>query len=767
MIRVVAILAFVLCLAGCGGGGGGGGGDEPTSIAVAPTQLTFVAPPGELAPAQRVTVDFVGDGVLVSTPSGDFPPGWIGVTTVPGATETRAQFDVQTGGLVPKGDYRTTLRFYTGRLGRGGGLEDAKDVKFVDVPVLYTVRETLRPIPAALSFNAVDGSSAPATPADVRSVQLGGEPGVNWTASSNQAWLQLPASSGTLPSTLAFSIVTTGLAPGVYNGVITVTDVASGERATLAVTLTVRAPRMTVAPTSVAFTINGASAASDLQRTLLISDELGGTDATRAASWRIASIDVPWLQASVSGGSTSPAVSVGLSLVVSQVDDLADGHYAGTVNLRYSNADSTEVPVSVAVTLDLAVPALRTAAPYASFTGGTEEIILAGKSLGGVPAARVLFGSTPATSVRVLTDGVIAAQRPVLPAGTYGVQIINVLGSATGAATMRIVDPQIFTYSDVMAFNNVTRMTWDPIRKVLYTLGDSVGRFAYQNSTWTPLGDFGQIFPSRNARLSRDYDFIYMPGGAGLFRMDLRTSPATTTLLGVHGSSFCSPYAADVAPLYDDRVVVLFGLATCSGSETADVYEPVTNQYGSYNRLFGSSFPFTLLSDNGVFMFTSDQFSGTARLNTVTGQGEGILNSYHGDAGNNTVSRDGRRGYFGADLVANEAMQPLGTLPLPFDSVAISPDGAIAYTVYGRGNVIRMFDLTRPPANAANAFPELGQFAISTNAEFPTNFTAYYTAISPDGNGLFMTEGARGQPRVWIAPVPCEISRNCEAEPPP
>jgi hypothetical protein len=368
--------------------------------------------------------------------------------------------------------------------------------------------------------------------------------------------------------------------------------------------------------------------------------------------------------------------------------------------------------------------------------------------------------------VRVLSDGVIAARRPVLPAGTYDVRISNALGSITSAATMLIADPQVFAYGDLMSFNDVTRMTWDPIHKILYTLGDSVSRFSYDGMMWTQMADLEQVFAANNARLSRDYTSIYMPGGAGLFRLDLRSSPATTTLIGAHSSTGCSPYAADVAPLYDDRVVVIFGLGSCSGSETADVYDPLNNRYGPFDRSFSASFPFAILSDNGVYMFTSDQFNGTIRFNTVTGLAESF-SYYHGDAGNNTVSRDGSRGYFGADLIVNAAMQTIGTVPLPFDSVVISPNGTLAYTVYGRGNVIRMFDLTRPPANPANAFPELGQFAISTGAEFPADFDAYYAAISPDGNGLFMTEGARGQPRVWIAPVPCQISRSCVPEPPP
>ncbi|MEO6391699.1 MAG: hypothetical protein ABIP75_07590, partial [Pyrinomonadaceae bacterium] len=92
--------------------------------------------------------------------------------------------------------------------------------------------------PSSLSFSATAGGANPA--GQSLSITNTGGGTLNWTATSNQAWLSIAAASGTAPSTPTVSVNITGLAAGTYNGAISISAVgATNTPVSVPVTLTV------------------------------------------------------------------------------------------------------------------------------------------------------------------------------------------------------------------------------------------------------------------------------------------------------------------------------------------------------------------------------------------------------------------------------------------------------------------------------------------------------------------------------------------------
>ena len=101
-----------------------------------------------------------------------------------------------------------------------------------------TTSPTIAASPSSLSFSATAGGANPSSQ-NVSITNTGGG-ALNWTASSNAAWLSVSPTSGTAPSATTASVNITGLAAGTYNGSITITAAgATNSPFSVPVTLTV------------------------------------------------------------------------------------------------------------------------------------------------------------------------------------------------------------------------------------------------------------------------------------------------------------------------------------------------------------------------------------------------------------------------------------------------------------------------------------------------------------------------------------------------
>jgi Leucine-rich repeat (LRR) protein len=89
-----------------------------------------------------------------------------------------------------------------------------------------------------LNFGAISGQPAPPAQTFAISSTAGGPPA--WTASENQTWLTVTPSSGSGDSVINVSADHAGLAPGAYNGSISINDPNAGNSPVVSVILTVK-----------------------------------------------------------------------------------------------------------------------------------------------------------------------------------------------------------------------------------------------------------------------------------------------------------------------------------------------------------------------------------------------------------------------------------------------------------------------------------------------------------------------------------------------
>jgi hypothetical protein len=189
--------------------------------------------------------------------------------------------------------------------------------------------------PSTLTFTALQNATPPAS----QTLAVSATTRVSFTASasvqSGGKWLTIsPSGSLTTNQTLTVSVNQSGVAPGSYNGSVTL--VANGRTTTVPVTLTVNAA-LTVSPTSLTF--NGTlNADNPLPQTLSV------TAAVRTAFTASASVQSGsrnWLQISPSGSlNTNQNLTVSVSL-----SGLVAGTYGGTIAL-VSNGVTKNVPVT-------------------------------------------------------------------------------------------------------------------------------------------------------------------------------------------------------------------------------------------------------------------------------------------------------------------------------------------------------------------------------------------------------------------------------------
>lgn len=319
-----------------------------------------------------------------SVAAGSLPPG-ISLT----------QSGLFSGTPTATGDFEFTIDFHF-HLAYLGQVYDL-DVPF---PVSLTVAGMPSGIavtvaPAALTFNFVQGASAPAT----QSVAIGNrsQTPLTFSASPSAKWLSVsPASGAAGPfsaTTLAVTANPSGLAPGIYTGSVSVSVAPTGDNLDVFVTATVSGGQAELALSQSGerfqAVAGGASPAS--QSIAVLSGSGGAINWTASAS--TTSGGSSWLSvAPASGRSTSSSTS---STTVSvNPAGLQPGDYYGLV--QFSADGAANSPQSAQVVFS--VLAADAALPAAVQPTGT---IFVGVTGGANPAARTITISNP--SNRALT----------------------------------------------------------------------------------------------------------------------------------------------------------------------------------------------------------------------------------------------------------------------------------------------------------------------------------------------------------------------------
>jgi uncharacterized protein (TIGR03437 family) len=422
------------------------------ALTVTPGSLTFSMPQGGNLPASQTlaisgTVSLAYTATAaVTTPAGG---NWLALANANGATPGNVTVSIVNAAQLAAGTYSGTVTV------------TPQGAATVVVPVTLTITPatllTLNPSKLSITLpntgiNTVQQAitvTAGATPAHVTAVAQ---------TADNGGWLLVSPASADTPATLTVTINAAGLAPGTYNGAITITP-AGGAGQSVAVTLTVTLPaRLTVAPTSLSFSYQ-VGAAAPTAKTLDVGATIGNTTFVAGAK---TDSDSKWLTVSPISA-TSPAT---LAVSVNPTG-LAPGSYSGTITL--TSADPAYPPVTVPVTLTVTpgAPTIVAIVNAASFQAGSiapgEFVTFTGSGLGPATAVglriadngrvdttladtRVFFDNFPAPLVFVSATQVNAIV-PYEIAGRATTQVhVEVGGVASNVIEMRVADsaPAIF-----------------------------------------------------------------------------------------------------------------------------------------------------------------------------------------------------------------------------------------------------------------------------------------------------------------------------------
>lgn len=294
-------------------------------IALAPATVSFTgARGGSNPPAQTIDVSNSGGASLNWTAS--TTTSWLSVSPTSGTAPSTITVAVDMA-------QHPVAGAFTGRFTiAAAGAKNTPQV--MEVPLTVTEPPQLGVSPTSNFLSLVPGDTAQ-RPVFITNVGGGT---LNWTASSNVAWIELSQASGTAPDTLDLTVKTDGLEPGTYDGAITIA--ASGANDSpqqVSVSLAVLGPVLSVSHSFMFFSLESFESSA---KTADISNIGGG-----ALSWT-ASNRASWLQLDPVSGTAPSTLSVTVSAA-----DLPTGSYKDTIIVTAAGAlgspDSIEVTLSV------------------------------------------------------------------------------------------------------------------------------------------------------------------------------------------------------------------------------------------------------------------------------------------------------------------------------------------------------------------------------------------------------------------------------------
>jgi hypothetical protein len=212
--HVLLSLIMLCALAACGGSGDSGGGGSPGApgsgsgaFSMDRSSVTMVGSrQANRTPQELVTVRLSDSGaaaVVAGYRAGVAPASWLDVDVSGGQTTFRFLLTANRTGLA-NGTYSTTLTIATEN-------SAGATLKTQELPVSLTLRDGIGILNANHStVHVVEGSNQTS---QTGAVQVVAPAGAQWTASSNVAWLVIPAGPFTGPQTLTANVNLDGLNP--------------------------------------------------------------------------------------------------------------------------------------------------------------------------------------------------------------------------------------------------------------------------------------------------------------------------------------------------------------------------------------------------------------------------------------------------------------------------------------------------------------------------------------------------------------------------
>lgn len=338
--------------------------------------------------------------------------------------------------------------------------------------------------------------------------------GIQFLARSNQPWVTVAPTSGTIPSAITLTFVTTGMAPGTYEAIVTIAPSGANEL-NIPVSLTIQSQAaLTVAPLTLAVNYVQGTPAPAASTVALTSSGVAINFTAVATSTG------NWLSVTPASGTTTATGGAATNLTITaNPAGLAPGTYTGTVAVTGTNSSSPAQTVTVTLTVSAVSPAVIRTVESAARNETTlvaPGLILQikGSNLGPATGVggRVTNGvfDTTLSEVRVLFDGtpapVLYARQDqvnaVAPYSLFGrtstrVQV-EYRGIRSDALEYRVVDlaPGIFTQDAsgrglgaILNQNNTVNTQTNPARRgeiiAVYATGEGVVRPAASDGRLT------------------------------------------------------------------------------------------------------------------------------------------------------------------------------------------------------------------------------------------------------------------------------------------
>ncbi len=332
---------------------------RPAHMSITPTTLDMGS--GDIATnsTQTLTLTNLGGGQINWHGSTNQP--WVQISPDAGsfANGQRAQITVAVNrSAMQTGHYTATISL-TSNAGNS-----TIPIQMQVIPLKPEHEAVLSISKAVLSFNAVDGGSAP--PAQQVTISNPGLMPLNWQATTGASWLSFTPQVGNVESgnsqSLSVNVNTSSLLPGTYNGVITLAGQGSNavqdspQNVYVNVTIMPQCA-LQVSPGNLTFTGIYQQPAPATQSVTLSPSQ----GCASALNWN-ASTSANWLTLSATSGNTSSSPTVGIN-----INGLQPGTYNGSVYFS-SSAGTQTVPVTFTLGQPT-VPLLATTPTALNFSG--------------------------------------------------------------------------------------------------------------------------------------------------------------------------------------------------------------------------------------------------------------------------------------------------------------------------------------------------------------------------------------------------------------
>jgi hypothetical protein len=617
---------------------------------------------------------------------------------------------------------------------------------------------------SAVTFSATQGGAAPV--AQVVTVNVGGGTVYIATTQSGSGFSHTFQITGTTTGAITITPDSPGIA-GTFTGTISVrgcstincagSDIA-GSPKTINVTYKI-SPAAILSSNPGAIDFVTAAGLTPAAKTLDLNLSTGSSSWSSVITY--ASAPPFWL-------SVTPASAVALPESVSVNVNMA-GVPPGTYSATITFSAGTLIKV-VPVTLAVKDPAVNFVSPYVATSLLDGDVIIRGYGFSSVATGlQVLFDTTVATSVTLVSDTEIRATYPSLSAGVYSVSVRNASTTLPTRARLVVVDRPAFAYTAIPRINTpeaptfAVNLTYDGERKAIYLVDSDrnrIERYKFNGVTWdTASRSVGGGGVNSRMALSPDGTEILKTGASTLSRID----PDTLASISTDPSAF-----ATLGPGIVNLNMIAFAN---DGTAIGNVYAPTSGvtlySYDMLTQTFSvlSSLDLTnrsivasgdgsslilpsyesLIPSAAKPVFTYDASSGALMQRATT-----TTRTEHA-----SVDRTGSTfilttAEFSPDQVTtvyDSSFAPLGILPDSAHDLrgfVVSPDGTKAYAYYSGTGKIRKFDLTVPNDGS---FLEIGTGR--TIEDSPGTFFNDMT-ISPDGGTLFIA----GNQNVIVVPAP-------------